>query len=431
LLGPVDGSGAIDEGRTRLELQRWPSRGEVRALVPAGATVDRDALRRLGMLTVTETTFTRGQVARVERWIRRRLPRGRLWGRIVVLGADPAASTSPPRYIRELAASAGRDLTGWGWAVANRGDYDSQKVLVLLREPGAGEPSGVVKITRSSVHAARLRNEEATLADIGTLPIAAGRVPHTWFAGTHGGRAIVGESLLRGVPFTRRATYEADDPLLADALGWLTDLAAATARPVPAADVAATLGRLLGRYERVYEPAADERAVLHAQIDRLAAVHDPIPLVRQHGDPGIWNLLADPDGRTVFLDWEASEVNGLPLWDSLHLFRTYAVAASRRRGTRDWVAAARRHLLAASPLADRLVETVDAYCERIGVPRDAIEALTYGCWIHRSLKEANRLPQERLAHGRLVRLIRAMLAEPDAPTLGRLFARSTTRTAGA
>jgi hypothetical protein len=431
LSGGLEGSpGSGDDGRSRLDLQRWPTRGEVRAMAPAGALADRDALRRLGMITVTETALTRGQLARVERWIRRRLPRSRRWGRAVVLGPDPAAPTSPPRYIRELAATAGRDLTGWGWAVANRGDYDSQKVLVLLREPGATEPSGVVKITRSSVHAARLRNEEAALSAVGALPIAAGRVPQTWFAGTHAGRAIVGESLLPGAPFMRRATYEADDPLLADSLGWLTDLAAATARPVPAADVAASLARLLERYERVYEPAADERATLRGQLERLAAVRDPIPLVRQHGDPGIWNLLAGPDGRTVFLDWEASEANGLPLWDSLYLFRSYAVAAGRRRGTRDWVDAARRHLLAASPLADRFVESVDAYCERIGVPRDAIEALTYGCWIHRSLKEANRLPQERLAKGQLVRLIRAMLAEPDAPTLARLFGRSTTRTVG-
>jgi hypothetical protein len=179
----------------------------------------------------------------------------------------------------------------------------------------------------------------------------------------------------------------------------------------------------------VYEPPVAERAVLRAQVERLAAVRDPIPIVRQHGDPGIWNLLVDADGRTIFLDWEASEANGLPLWDSLYLFRSYAVAASRRRGTRDWVAAARRHLLAESPLADRFVESIDAYCERIAVPRDAIEALTYGCWIHRSLKEANRLPQERLARGQLVRLIRAMLAEPDAPTLRRLFGRPTTRMA--
>ncbi len=411
----------------RVDLERWPAHGEVRALVPAGASVERAALRRLGLLTGggTETAVTTGQLARGERWVRRRLPANRRWGRLAILGPGDATPGGPPAYIRDLAAAAGRDLTGWSWAVAARGEYDSQKILVLLREAGSARPSAVVKVTRSSVHSDRLRNEDAALSAVGAMPIAAGRVPQRWFSGTHAGRAVLGESFAPGEPFRDRATYAPDDPLLTDALGWLTDLGAATARPVPAADVAEVLGRLLERYERVYAPDDAERVALRGLVEQLADVPAPIPLVRQHGDPGIWNLLAGPRGRTVFLDWESSEANGIPLWDVLYLFRSYAIAASRRRGTRDRVAGARRHLMASSPLSDRLLSVVEAYRDRIGVPAEAIEALTYGCWIHRSLKEASRLPRARLPRGNHVRLIRAMLAEPDAPTLARLFGRAT------
>jgi hypothetical protein len=87
---------------------------------------------------------------------------------------------------------------------------------------------------------------------------------------------------------------------------------------------------------------------------------------------------------------------------------------------RDRFEAVSRHLLDGSPLADRLVETVDDYRRRIDLPTAAIEPLLYGCWIHRSLKEATRLTPEGLQRGQFVRLIRRMLDQPDAPVLARL-----------
>jgi hypothetical protein len=148
---------------------------------------------------------------------------------------------------------------------------------------------------------------------------------------------------------------------------------------------------------------------LRAVVDRLRDAR-PIPLVRQHGDPGIWNLLVADDGRALFLDWEASETDGLPLWDTLYLHRSYAIAASKRRGIRDATTAARGHLVGSTPLALRLRAAIDAYADAVGVPAEAVEALTYGCWVHRALKEANRLPAERLKHGAYAGHIRLLLA---------------------
>jgi aminoglycoside phosphotransferase (APT) family kinase protein len=253
-----------------------------------------------------------------------------------------------------------------------------------------------------------------------SLSVAAGRAPEPWFAGRHADRALLGESAIEGEPFTSRARWNADCPHLADAIAWLTQLGVATRRPVPPGTVATSLLALLDRYVSIHRPPASEREALHDRFAALARIDDPIPTVFQHGDPGIWNLLVDSAGRTVFLDWEASEPDGLPLWDLLYLFRSYAVATSRRAGTRDRLAAASRHLLDASPLGDQLVRAVERYREQVGVPAGSVEALVYGCWVHRSLKEATRMAPDRLAEGQFVRLIRRMLREPNAPTLGRL-----------
>ncbi len=403
---------------TGLRLALAPGFGEARTIVPSQDVAMRRSVRRRRLEGVphgrVRLALLRGRVAGLISL------RGRPQREAYVGRPGAAVSADVPAYLSAAATEAGLDLAGWRWAVVARGDYDSQKVLVLLAPPGAEEPTGVVKVTRSPVHAARLRNEGAALAAVAALPSGAGRAPVPWFAGEQAGRPFLGASLVEGTQYTEAATYSADDPLLRDALEWLTELAAASARPVSARAIAEALMALLERYERIYRPPAAELAALRERFERVGETEAPIPVVLQHGDPGIWNLLATPEGRTVFLDWEAAERSGMPLWDVLYFFRSYAVAESRRAGVRDRLEAASRHLLGASPLADRLVETIDAYRRRIALPAAVVEPLAFGCWIHRSLKEASRLPADRLDRGQFVRLIRRMVAEPGAPTLARL-----------
>lgn len=417
----------VPSGRGTLALALTPVRGEVRSAVPTGDSAMRATIHRLGLegsaLPHPRLTAMAQRISSRTQWLRPSSDRTHEGPsrRSALLVGDPAATNGDvPRYVRDIALTGGHDLSGWGWGVAARGVYDSQKVLILLRPPRAVTPTGLVKVTRSPRHSARLENEAQALERLTSLSLAAGRAPEPWFAGRHADRALLGESAIDGEPFTSRARWNADCPHLADAIAWLTELGVATRRPVPPGTVATSLLALLDRYVWIHRPAASEREALHDRFAALARIGDPIPTVFQHGDPGIWNLLVDPAGRTVFLDWEASEPDGLPLWDLLYLFRSYAVATSRRAGTRDRLAAASRHLLDASPLGDQLVRAVERYRDQVGVPAGAVEALVYGCWVHRSLKEATRMAPDRLAEGQFVRLIRRMLKEPNAPTLGRL-----------
>lgn len=400
-----------------VRLRLTPMRGEPRSVVPAEDAGMAAAIRRMGL----EGSILPRRWSGLERRALRS-PGVRSFARREALLSGPGIPSDGgvPRYIRDVAAADGHDLTAWRWAIAARGDYDSQKVLVLLAPPDSEAPTGLAKVTRSATHTARLANEATALAALGDLPIAEGRVPRRWFWGEHAGRGVLGASIVEGPGFAARATFAPDDPWLRDATGWLTDLAVATVRPVPAEEVATALRVLLARYVRIYGASDDEADQLEAKIRSLHRIDRSIPSVLQHGDPGIWNLVARPDGRTGFLDWEAAELAGLPLLDLLYFFRSYAIATSRRAGSRDRLEAASRHLLDGSPLADRLVETVDDYRRRIDLPGATIEPLLYGCWIHRSLKEATRLAPEGLQGGQFVRLIRRMLERPDAPVLARL-----------
>jgi hypothetical protein len=395
-----------------------PTRGEAHSVVPVDDASMRRTLRRLG-LEGSATFLRHPRLAARERRVRAALPfpRRERERTTVLIGAGSGPAGGLPDWIRSVAAEGGRDLTGWRWGVAARGEYDSQKVLVLLAPPASPGPTGLVKVTRSSTHADRLENEGVVLEHLGGLPVATGRAPELWFRGRHADRAILGESMAEGVPFPDSARWEPRCPHLTDALAWLTDLGAATRAAAPATAVAEALLALLERYVAIHPAPPPETAFLRERFSGLAAVDAPIPTVLQHGDPGIWNLLVDDDGRTVFLDWEAGELDGLPLWDLLYFFRSYAVAASRRAGVRDRLEAASRHLLATSPLGERFAEAVTTYRARVGVPAEAVEALVYGCWVHRALKEATRMAPGHAGEGQYVRLIRRMVSGPTAPIL--------------
>ncbi len=416
-----------------------PGSGEVRAVGPIRHDEPDDhptMLGRLRSMGLTGTRARRRPLVSLERWMERRgwLGPGTRAG--VVAGSGLADAAALPAYLADLAGIPDHERRGVRWAIAARGDYDSQKVLVLVdratpagsnvtgsaTEPhAAGAPrDAVIKVTRSAAFAPRLRNEAAALRALRALPIAVGRVPVHWFDGEHAGRAVLGATRMTGRPFPEAAAWDAADPLLVDAIGWLQDLGVTTAVPRPAQEVADVLDRLLERYAAIHRPSSGEHAALQGRFATLRSIEEPIPSVMQHGDPGIWNLLADSSGRTVFLDWEAAEPAGLPLWDLLYCFRSYAIAMGRRSGDRDRLAIAAAHLLGPSALADRLVASILAYRQALAIPPAAIEPLIYGCWLHRSLKEATRMSADRVSHGQFVRLLRRMLASPDAPVLARL-----------
>ena len=132
-------------------------------------------------------------------------------------------------------------------------------------------------------------------------------------------------------------------------LRWLLDLGERSASPSGAGgDVAAALEDLRDRFAGIYDLAPAEGKALDGLLARIADAGS-IPLVFQHGDPGTWNVLVTGDGRPVFLDWEAFERRGMPLWDALYFARSHAVTVGRAGGARDALQAIRQGWLRTVP----------------------------------------------------------------------------------
>jgi hypothetical protein len=405
---------------TRLWLA--PAAGEVRAAAPLGdgeaiafleagfgnrALLQRQLLRRPGRVL--------GRHRAVIRAVRRE---GALVGR-----SRETLTAGPPRYLRSVAASGGHDVDDSRWALFARGEYPSQKVLFFLFPPAGARPHTLVKITREPRFNARLENEWRALTLLHERGLGTdGTLPRPFFVGVHGGLRILGESAIDGERFRARTLATAGCPHARAAVDWLVDLGAATAsRARSDAGVVADLGPLFEHFKQTYHPVEYEEDFLRARVSALAEGLGGLPLVFQHGDPGPWNVIITREGRPAFLDWEAAEPEGMPLWDVFHFLRSYSFMVSRAAGTRDALASFSEHWLAESGINRLLVETTRRFCAKTGLAAALVEPLFYLCWMHRARKEAATLPPGRLQSGRYVNILRLAVERRGSPGLRRLF----------
>lgn len=372
-----------------------------------------------------------GQVQRTldgaERFVSRHRSLSQLTQRYGVLLSRTVAQDldSPPQYLCDIARGAGINLSGYCWGLSARGEYSSRKVLFFLFDRPKQAPQYVVKMTRAAALNPRLENESRALqllrekgfGDRETLPQVA-------FFGHHKQLAIVGETVVEGVPFEQQTAATADCQYAHAAVDWLIDLSAATVDRHAATGLQAAEGleQLYKRFVDIYQVSDEHQAFLAAQIATIRHFQGPFPTVFQHGDPGTWNVMVTPSGRVGFLDWEAAETAGMPLWDLFYLMRAYGVLVSRRAGTRDMTKGFAEQYLRDTPISAMLADATRRACDRIGIVSLLVEPLFYTCWMHRSLKEATRLERSSLERGHYIQLLRACIDQRTTPALQRLFA---------
>ncbi|HEU5099736.1 MAG TPA: phosphotransferase [Roseiflexaceae bacterium] len=339
----------------------------------------------------------------------------RRYGVLVGRGAA-SAGDAPPAYLRNIANAAGVSIDTHRWGLSARGEYRSRKVLFFLFNGAAETPEYIVKMTRDPALNPRLENEYRALAWLAEHQIGDQEtLPRAVFHGHHNELAIVGETVIDGVPFEQRSSGAAGCPLAGAAIDWLTELGATTAdtAAVSSHQAAEALGTLFERFAQIYQLAPEQHAFLASQIAAIGGSPSRFPLVFQHGDPGSWNIWVTPSQRAAFLDWEAAEPQGMPLWDLFYFVRTYGSWAMRAGSSGDVMKGFVGQFLSASPFQQLLVDATERYRARVGVSVEFVEPLFYTCWMHRALKEATRLAAGNLDRGQYISVLRACIERQE------------------
>ncbi len=330
-----------------------------------------------------------------------------------------------PDYLASLAVEHGINADGYLWGMSAPGRYNTRKVLFYLLGRDSGMPELIIKLTRSSTFNLRLENEFRSLEDLSNRNIVDPQTyPRPLFFGHRGDLAILAQKCIHGKAFRQATKATLDCPYARAAMEWLMELGAGSANATVATPrrVSDTMTGLLKQFAGIYKLSDRDHAFLVEQIGVIAQSSAPFPTVFQHGDPGIWNVLATDREGIAFLDWEAAELQGMPLWDVFYFLRSYGTWMARQRGNRDSLKSFNQNFLNSSALSSLLVRLVHRYCERIQLDTRFIEPLFYLCWMHRALKEATRLTAARLEMGHYVSLLRMCIENRQAPGLVQLFA---------
>jgi hypothetical protein len=403
-----------------------PAFGEMRV---AASRADGPSIAYLERRFLTRRLVRPELVRRPRRVLGRHVLTNRVFGRCGALASRPEMdlTAGPPDYLRSVAAEAGVRIEGGRWGFAAPGDYRSQKLLFFIFAGAKETPDSVVKMTRDPTLNPRLEREWYALTVLQERGIGdEGAVPRPLFFGRHADLAIVGQTAVDGVPFRNRTRATADCPYAHAVVDWLLELGKLTAhrQPTGSPGLAAWLEALLSRFAELYSVDPFHGDFLADQVAAIARSGTGLPLVFQHGDPGPWNLLVTREGRPAFLDWEAADPEGVPLWDIFHFLRSFGLAISRRMGRSDPIRSFTEQVLADSDLSRLIAQATTRFCAVTALRTELVEPLFYLCWMHRALKEAPRLHPSRLDNGRYVNLLRRAIDERDAPGLRRLFSLS-------
>ncbi len=409
-----------------------PFKGEMRTALPADDGVISDFFFQNVM-------FGQSFRKRMLSLIGRRLSQSGAIGKVMPRRAvflqkseEQQGLTRLPKFLLELAQKENHDFNHLHFGLSTRGKYNANKVIYYLFEDNARLPTAIVKMTRSADFNYRLQNEYRSLKKLvaGNF-VRRGTYPEPLFFGAHNGLAVLAQKAVHGAPFRTQTTAEADCPLAKDAVEWLMQLGRASANSelVSASEAAAAIGVLYERFRQIYHLNADEALFMNAQIDMLKQHGGPFPLVFQHGDPGTWNILVGEDRRVIFIDWEAGEPHGIPLWDIFYFMRTFASWVARQQGSADALKNFRSSFLTDSPFTKMLQGIVRRYCDDIGLPEELVQPLFYTCWMHRSLKEAARLTPTTLRQGHYFNLLKLCINERGAIPLQGLWAPGKTSSA--
>ena len=381
---------------------------------PAGLQMRVKRASRTGLVALLQQTQT--VLDHADQILNRSSAIGRFTRRYgVLVGRSSAgANDQPPAYLRQLASAAGISIDQHRWGLSARGEYRSRKVLFFLFDRAAETPEYIVKMTRDPALNPRLENEGRALEWLAERGIGDREtLPQIVFQGHHHDLAIVGETVIDGVPFEQRSSGAADCRLADAAAEWLTELGAATTDTSAASplEVAEALGTLFERFTQIYTLTSEQHDFMAGQIAAIGRSRGRFPLVFQHGDPGTWNIWVTPSERVAFLDWEAAEPQGMPLWDLFYFVRTYGAWAMRAGSSGDTMKGFADQFLSASPFQRLLIEATERYRAQVGVPPELVEPLFYTCWMHRALKESTRLTAGTLERGHYFSVLSACIEQ--------------------
>lgn len=276
------------------------------------------------------------------------------------------------------------------WLLLTQGPRSESKVVALSFRASERQPRAVVKMSRVRESVSGLANEAATLEALErSRPGGIPGVPKVLFCRQHRSLLAVAETPCVGTPIWSELRPGRYAELAMKASEWLVELANASQTTIPVSSWDRLIEPALAKFELGFGPVLDP-AMVRDTRDILGTVGS-LPVVCEQRDFSPWNVFITPSGRLAVLDWESSELQGLPLIDLIYFlsylsfFRHGAMRSGRYREVY------RAELNNATKTGRVHQECLEYYADRIGVDPAVFGALRLFTWILHSHSEYQHL----------------------------------------
>lgn len=254
----------------------------------------------------------------------------------------------------------------------------SRHVVFLIVPERHPEPVLVAKVSRLAGSRASLDQEARMLKSIQALrPGGFDSVPRVIAYEEYCGYPILIETAIVGQALDPAAVRRDPAGSCQTVIDWLVDIqqphngAAANGRP----------GRFtasLRYFADVFPLSAEEEQALEQTWTFVNRLQDsPLRPVLEHGDLSHPNLILRKGGGLGVVDWELAAQDGLPAVDLFFFLAYAAFALHDARSKGDYLAPFHGAFFGRDAWARPYVE---AYAERIQMPRDLLPALFVFCW---------------------------------------------------
>jgi hypothetical protein len=261
----------------------------------------------------------------------------------------------------------------------------SKVVMLVFAEPNH-QPWLAIKLPRVPEAGAGLCREATVLRALQSRrPSGLRGAPQVLFCRQHAGLLTVGETALTGRHLSTILCRRNYRHLALKATDWLLDLAEHSEPRPPATWWDRLIEPVLRDFSQSFGPILDRGMV--RETGEILAQLGPLPLVCEQRDFGPWNILLTGEGELAVLDWESSELEGLPALDLIYFLSYLAFFLDGAIDSGRFPESYRKMLDPSTLTGGVLREAVGRYANRTGLEPSNLRALRLLVWLLHSRSE--------------------------------------------
>jgi hypothetical protein len=278
-------------------------------------------------------------------------------------------------------------------------DGSAKCVVFLVMAKGGSPPLLAVKLPRLALFGDRVVREAANLEAVQSIRSSGFEtIPRLIACDEVNGRPVLVQTALVGRALDPVAVRSNGDRAVAAVLGWLGDISEATQAPADSGWYERLLALPLNRLDESRVVSEEDSELISRTRQLLEPLRaSGIPSVLEHGDLSHPNIIQLANGRIGVVDWELTELHGVPTHDLFFFLAYVAFAKSRASRLETRIAAFDDAFIHPDGWAKSAVET---YAQRAGIDSPLLTPLFIACWARYTAGLLSRLGEPEDGFGR-------------------------------